>query len=103
MTRTVLGPTQTPIQWVAGALSMGVKQPGHEADHSPPSSAKIMNTWSYTSNPQYIFMAWCLVKHRNNFTLSILSGELQWNAYHYYSQTKKKTGIFLQGPTRRNI
>jgi hypothetical protein len=21
--------------------------------------------WSYTSTPQYIFMAWCLVKHRN--------------------------------------
>jgi hypothetical protein len=36
-----LGPTQPPIQWVPGALSLGVKQPGHEADHSSPSSAKV--------------------------------------------------------------
>jgi hypothetical protein len=38
---TALGPTQPPIQWVPGALSMRVKQPGHEADHSPPSSAEV--------------------------------------------------------------
>jgi hypothetical protein len=36
-----LGPTQTPIQWVPGALSLGVKRPGREADHSPPSSAEV--------------------------------------------------------------
>jgi len=24
---------------------------GHEADHSPPSSAKVKNAWSYTSTP----------------------------------------------------
>jgi hypothetical protein len=36
-----LGPTQPPIQWVLGALSLGVKRPGHEADHSPPSSAEF--------------------------------------------------------------
>jgi hypothetical protein len=21
--------------------------------------------WNYTSTPQYVFMAWCLVKHEN--------------------------------------
>jgi hypothetical protein len=36
-----LGPTQTPIQWVPGALSLGVKRLGREADHSPPSSAEV--------------------------------------------------------------
>jgi hypothetical protein len=36
-----LGPTQPPIQWVPGALSLGVKWPGHEADHSPPASVKV--------------------------------------------------------------
>jgi hypothetical protein len=36
-----LGPTQPPIQWVPGALSLGVKQPGHEADNSPQSSAEV--------------------------------------------------------------
>jgi len=29
----------------------GVKQPEREADHSPPSSAKVKNDWSYTSTP----------------------------------------------------
>jgi len=39
--RTALGPTQPPLQWVAGTLSLGVKQLEHEADHSPPSSNKV--------------------------------------------------------------
>jgi hypothetical protein len=39
--RTALGPTQPPIQWVLGALSLGIKRPGREADHSPPSSAEV--------------------------------------------------------------
>jgi hypothetical protein len=39
--RTALGPTQTPIQWVTGALSLVVKRLGREADHSPPSSAEV--------------------------------------------------------------
>jgi hypothetical protein len=47
--RTGLGPTQPPIQWAPGALSLGVKRPGREADHSPPSSAEAKNAWSYTS------------------------------------------------------
>jgi len=29
------------------------------------------NEWSYTSIPQYAFMAWCLVKHRDNFTFTL--------------------------------
>jgi hypothetical protein len=49
--RTALGPTQPPIQWVPRALSLGVKRPGREADHSPPSRAEVKNAWSYTSTP----------------------------------------------------
>jgi hypothetical protein len=49
-------------------FSLGVKRPGREADHSPQSSAQVKNAWSYTLNPQYVFTAWCLVKHRDNFT-----------------------------------
>jgi hypothetical protein len=41
---------------------MYVKHSGHEADHSPPSSAELKNAWSYTSTFQYVFMALCLVK-----------------------------------------
>jgi hypothetical protein len=53
--RTALGPTQPPIQWVPGALSLGVKRPGREADHSPPTSAEVKNAWSYTSTPTIRF------------------------------------------------
>jgi hypothetical protein len=41
MSRMALGPIQSPIQWVPRALSLGVKRLGREADHSPPSSAKV--------------------------------------------------------------
>jgi hypothetical protein len=51
MSRTALRPTQPPIQWVPGALSLGVKWLGHEADHSPPSGAEVRNAWSSTSTP----------------------------------------------------
>jgi len=39
--RPALGPTQHPVQWVSGALPLGVKRPGIEADHSPPPTAEI--------------------------------------------------------------
>jgi hypothetical protein len=54
-----------------GAPSLGVKRPWREADHSPPSNAEVKNAWSYTSTPQYVFMAWCLVKHGDNFTFTL--------------------------------
>jgi hypothetical protein len=64
--RLALAPTQSPIKWVLGALSQKVKQPGHEADHSPPFSAKVKNVWSYNSTLPYIFTTWCsLIKHFN--------------------------------------
>jgi hypothetical protein len=37
--KPVLGPTQPPIQWVSGSLSLEVKRPVREADYSPPSNA----------------------------------------------------------------
>jgi hypothetical protein len=30
---------------------------GHEAGHSPPSSAEVKKVWSYTSTSPYVFMA----------------------------------------------
>jgi hypothetical protein len=39
--RTVLGLTHPPIQWVPGVIYLGVKRPGREADHSPPFSAEV--------------------------------------------------------------
>jgi hypothetical protein len=49
--RLALGPTQPPIQRVSSALSPGLKLPWLEADHSPPSSAEVKNTGSYTFTP----------------------------------------------------
>jgi len=54
--------TQPRIQWLPGLLTSGVKRPGREADHSPPSSAEIKIEWSYISTPLYVFMAWCLIE-----------------------------------------
>jgi hypothetical protein len=39
--RPAVGLIQPPMQWVPGALSLGVKRPGCEADHSPPSNAEV--------------------------------------------------------------
>jgi hypothetical protein len=79
VSRKAVGPTQSLIQWVPGALSLGVKRPGREADHSPPSGAEVKNAWSYTSTPQYAFIVWCLVKHKDNFTFYLLLSQREVN------------------------
>jgi hypothetical protein len=38
-----------------------------------PSSAEAKNAWSYTSSLPYVFMAWCLIKHKNCLSGSVLS------------------------------
>jgi hypothetical protein len=48
-------------KWVPGSLSPGVKRPGREVDHSPPTSAEVKKVWIYTSAAPYAFMAWCLI------------------------------------------
>jgi hypothetical protein len=45
-----------------GALCLGLKRPGREADHSFPSSAEVK---------EYVSMVLCLVKRRDNFTFTI--------------------------------
>jgi len=51
MSRPALGSTWPSVQWVLGALSLGVKSPGHEANQSPPASAKFKNDQSCTPLP----------------------------------------------------
>jgi hypothetical protein len=46
--RSTLRTTQPLVQWVPGHF-LGIKQPGHEVNHSPTPSAEIKNVWSYTS------------------------------------------------------
>jgi hypothetical protein len=45
-----LGPTH-PIQWVLGALSLWVKWPGREVNHSPPSNAEVKNGGDILHSP----------------------------------------------------
>jgi hypothetical protein len=47
---------------VPGFLPPWVKWQGREADHSPPASAEVKNTWIYTATPPYAFMAYCLIR-----------------------------------------
>jgi hypothetical protein len=59
-----------------------VKRPGHEADHSPQSSAEVKNAGNYTSASQYALMAWCSVEkkkenHRDNFSFTFHSEQQQ--------------------------
>jgi hypothetical protein len=51
--RPVLWPTQPPVQSVSGSCSPEIKRPGREADHSPPTSTEVKNTWIYTSTFPY--------------------------------------------------
>jgi hypothetical protein len=40
-----------PIQWIPGDLSPGLKRPGREADHSPPTSAEVKKRGSIHQLP----------------------------------------------------
>jgi hypothetical protein len=74
MFRMALGSTQPPIQWVPGALSLGVKQLGREADNSPSSTVKAKNTWSYTSTPSMPQWRGAQLKNtKDNFTFTFIS------------------------------
>jgi hypothetical protein len=70
--RPALGPTQPPIQWVPGTLSLGVKRRGSEADHSPPSSAEVRECVElYLHSPNTLSYRGAQSKHRDNFTFYI--------------------------------
>jgi hypothetical protein len=53
VSRPALGTILPPIQWIPVAHSLGVKQPGREPDHTPPTSAEVKNVWSYISAPPW--------------------------------------------------
>jgi hypothetical protein len=50
-----LGPNHHPIQRVPVVPTSGVERVGREVDHSPPTSAKVKNVWSYNSNAPMCF------------------------------------------------
>lgn len=60
--------SQPPIQQVPRSLSVGINRKGLEADYLPPSNFEFKNIPA-----KYVFMAYCLVKHRDKFTLPTTS------------------------------
>jgi hypothetical protein len=69
VSRMALGPTRPPIQWVPGALSLGVKWMGCEADRSPPFSAEVKEYMEpYIHFPHMPSWHGAQLKHRDNFT-----------------------------------
>jgi hypothetical protein len=51
------------------ALSVGLKQPGRKAGHSPLSSAKIKTGGGKPPLTHMSSFLWCAIKHKNNFAL----------------------------------
>jgi hypothetical protein len=82
-----LRPTQPPIQRVKGSLSLGVKRPGREADHSPSSSAevKVCVELYLHSQTRLHCMVLSLQKknHRNYFTFTLPLSKQGHKISHY--------------------
>jgi cytochrome bd-type quinol oxidase subunit 2 len=55
MSRLSVWPRNPPIKWMLTLLSLAVKWPGCEADHSSPSGAEVKNGWTYTSSSLICF------------------------------------------------
>jgi hypothetical protein len=65
-----------------GVSFPGDKRPEGEAEHLPPSNAELKNTCSYASTPQYVLMAWCLLKHKMRLS-SVVLCQTQGQLYLY--------------------
>jgi hypothetical protein len=68
-------------------MGTGGSFPGNEAEHSLHLVPRSRMRGAIPPLPQYVFMAWCLVKHRDNFT--------------FYLYIKQK--FLLHVPKRRKI
>jgi hypothetical protein len=90
--RTALGPTQPPSQWVPGALSLGVKRSGREADHSSQSSAEVKE-WVglYLHYPNTPSWRGAQLKHRD------------FNFYLLHFLSKPYTGFSSAANTRNDV
>jgi hypothetical protein len=63
------GPSSLLFNGYRELFPWGLKRPGREADHSPPSSAEVKNAWSYTSTSPYAFMIPCSLKAQGQLYL----------------------------------
>jgi hypothetical protein len=89
--RTALWPTQSPIQWVPRALSLGIK--GRNVNlatrlHLVPRSRMRGNI---PPLPQYACMAWCSVKAQGRFYLYVYLLQLHENWNRTLSRSQART------------
>jgi hypothetical protein len=63
--QTASGAHSASYSMAAGDIATGAWSWSH------PSNAEV-NAWSYTSTHQYVFIVWHLLKHRENFTVTML-------------------------------
>jgi hypothetical protein len=70
VSRMALGPTQLPIQWIPGALSLGINCQGMKLTTHLHLVSRSKMLGTIPPFPLYIFMAWCLLMCRDNFTFN---------------------------------
>jgi hypothetical protein len=90
-----LGPTQSPIQGVPGALSLGVKRPRRKADHSPAPSAEVKECMElYFHSPNMPSWRGAQLKHRDTFTFFYLYSPIRHMINNSFPQLATKvTGL----------
>jgi hypothetical protein len=54
------------------AISPGTKRTGHEADHLPPSNAKVKNGGAIAPLPPYVFVAYTFLSVTYTFYLKMI-------------------------------
>jgi hypothetical protein len=69
---TALWTTKPSMQLVPAALSLPAKWPEREVNHTH-SVLEFGNSWNFVSTPRYVFMAWYVIKYRENFILNLYS------------------------------
>jgi hypothetical protein len=70
------GPPSLPSNGYQGLFPWGYSGRGAKLTTHLHLVPKSKNAWSYTSTPQYAFMAWCLVKNKDNFTFTLAYTQL---------------------------
>jgi hypothetical protein len=80
ISRLALGPTQFPVWQIVGAFFLvGIKWASPKADTF---ICCWSCAWSYMSTSPNVFMEWCLIKHRDNFTIFYLHNFYTRNTAH---------------------
>jgi hypothetical protein len=88
--RPAVGPIKPRIQWVRGALSLGVKWWGVKLTTHLHLVPRPRMRGAIPPLTQYVLMVWCLVKHRDNFTFHYIS-----ISHSHYAYTQRKTNFVI--------